>query len=737
MIRATFPAHLLSVGVCLTMSKSLSAPAKPLPQPLATTRSLASLIAPRSVAIIGASSDATRIGGRPIDYMVRRKFQGDIYPVNPNRTEIQGFKSYAAIADLPAAPDVAIIAVPAKSVLEAVTALALKGTGAAIIFSSGFAEADDAGAAEQDRIVAAARAHGMRLLGPNTLGAFNLRSGFVGTFMSSFEAGFPVIGRIGIASQSGAYCGHLSSVARARRIGISTCVMTGNEADLSLGEVIAELVESPDVDVIAAYGEGIKHGPAFARALEAARQARKPVIMMKVGRSAIGQAAAQSHTASIAGDDAVIDAVLAECGAVRARTTEEMLDIAHLATRKIYPANNTLGVMSVSGGAGVLISDAAELVGLAMPPLPVAAQAKLKALLPFAGTTNPVDCTAQVMNDYSLIGKFGQIMVGDGGYNSVLNFFTYVGGVETLEPKLRAEMAKIRDAYPERLYVLSVICNGDQASRYEADGMAVFEDPTRAVVAIHAMGKFGDAFARKPGLAAPLVPELTLPTATPNEAEAKALLAKAGIAAAPEMVCTSADDAAKAAEKFGFPVVLKIVSGDIVHKTEVGGVMLGVPSAAAVREGFATLKARVAKAAPKARIDGVLVAKQLVGGVECIMGLHRDPVFGPVVMFGLGGVFVEVLKDVVLRRAPFGVDVAEEMIRSIKGAAILLGARGRPPVDIKALAEMLARLSVVGAQAGESLVGVDLNPVLAMPAGQGAFAVDAVIEIAGAESNAH
>jgi acetate---CoA ligase (ADP-forming) len=699
-----------------------------LPLP-ATTRSLASLIAPRSVAVIGASSDATRIGGRPIDYMLRRKFQGEIYPVNPNRSEIQGFKSYAAIADLPAAPDVAIIAVPAKSVLEAVTALAAKGTGAAIIFSSGFAEVDAEGAAMQEQLVAAARLGGMRLLGPNTLGALNLRSGFVGTFASTFMSGFPEIGRIGIASQSGAYCGHLTSVARGRGIGISTCVMTGNESDLTLGEIIGEMVASSDVDVIAAYSEGIKDGDTFRQALEAARQARKPVVMMKVGRSAIGQAAAQSHTASIAGDDAVTDAVLAEFGAVRARTTEEMLDIAHLATRKIYPAGNTLGVLSVSGGAGVLISDAAEQLGLAMPQLPAVAQAKLKALVPFAGVQNPVDCTAQVVNDFSLIGKFNDIVIADGGYKSILSFFTYVGGVEATEAKLRDGFVLALKAHPDRLQVLIIVASPEQVGRYEAEGLTVFEDPTRAVVAIHAMGRFGDAFARKPGLAPPKVPTLALPKATPNEAEAKALLAKAGIAAAPEVVCTTADDAAKAAEKFGFPVVLKIVSGDIVHKTEVGGVMLGVSNAAAVRDGYATLKARVAKAAPKARIDGVLVAKQLVGGVECIMGLHRDPVFGPVVMFGLGGVFVEVLRDVVLRRAPFGVDVAEEMIRSIKGAAILLGARGKPPVDIKALAEMLARLSVVGAQAGDSLVGVDLNPVLAMPAGQGAFAVDAVIEI--------
>jgi acetate---CoA ligase (ADP-forming) len=718
-----------------------SAPAAPAAANPAA-KSLARLLSPGSVAVIGASADRARIGGRPIDYMLQLKFPGEIFPVNPNRPEIQGLKAYAAIADLPSAPDVAIIAVPAKSVLETVTALAAKGTGAAIIFSSGFAEADAAGGAEQDRVVAAARAKGMRILGPNTLGAFNLRSGFVGTFMSTFEGGFPAIGRIGIASQSGAYCGHLSTVARGRRIGISTCVMTGNEADLTLGEIIAELVASPDVDVIAAYGEGIKDGPGFARALETARQARKPVIMMKVGRSAIGQAAAQSHTASIAGDDAVIDAVLRECGAVRARTTEEMLDIAQLATRKIYPANNTLGVVSVSGGAGVLISDVAEQLGLAMPPLPEAAQAKLKAVLPFAGVTNPVDCTAQVLNDISLISQFGQVMVAEGGYSSILSFFTYTAGVVTMEPKLRAEMAKVRAVHPDRLYVLSGICSPDQAARYEADGMAVFEDPTRAVVAIDAMGRFGDAFARQPGLAPPVVRALPLPKASPNEAEAKALLTMAGIASAPEVVCTTAEDAAQAAQKFGFPVVLKIVSADIVHKTEVGGVMLGVADADAVRTGFAALKTRVGKAAPKAAIQGVLVAKQLVakdagGMVECIMGLHRDPVFGPVVMFGLGGVFVEILKDVVLRRAPFGVDVAEAMIRSIKGAPLLLGARGRPPADIQALAAMLARLSVVGSQAGPELIGIDLNPVLALPSGQGAFAVDAVIEIGTGAAHGH
>jgi acyl-CoA synthetase (NDP forming) len=265
--------------------------------------------------------------------------------------------------------------------------------------------------------------------------------------------------------------------------------------------------------------------------------------------------------------------------------------------------------------------------------------------------------------------------------------------------------------------------------QYEEDGFAVFEDPSRAVVAIEAMGQFGRAFAKSAGLPAPIAGPVQLPARNPTEAEAKQLLASAGIASAPEEVCTSIDAAIRAAEKIGYPVVMKIVSPDILHKSEIGGVLLDIADANAVRAGFDLLMQRGKTAAPHARLDGVLVAKQLKGGVECILGIHQDPVFGPVAMFGLGGIFVEILQDVVLHRCPFGPDVAERMIRSIKGAPLLEGARGRPKADIKALAEMLSRLSAFAVAAGPRLQSIDLNPVLAMPEGQGAYAVDAVIEV--------
>ena len=689
---------------------------------------LTPLLAPRSVAVLGASSDPTRISGRPIAYMRAQGFQGGLYPINPNRAEVQGLKAYASIADLPETPDVAIVAIAAEVAAPAVEELGKRGVKAIVMFTAGFAEMDEAGEIAQAKMVATARAYGMRILGPNCLGVFDARRSYYATFSSSFDSGWPVPGRIGIASQSGAYGTHLYTLARNRGIGASLCVMTGNEADVTVGECIGWLAENPEVDVIAVYAEGIREAPGLIAALEVARAAKKPIVMQKVGRSELGTKAAKSHTASIAGDDAVTEAIMNEFGVYRARNSEEMLDIAHTATRKIYPVKNTMGVITVSGGAGVLISDVAETLGLDMPEMPMEAQKRLRELVPFCAPRNPVDATAQVSNDVSLVKTFTESMIRDGGYTSVLGFFSMTASSKRW-PSIREQLNSVMVENPGRLYALSVIVPPEGRDELEKDGWVVHEDPTRAVVAIDAMGRYGKAFAARPGVPAPIVPAVTLPAKTPTEAEAKRLLSGAGIASAPEAECATVEQAIAAAEKFGFPVVMKILSADIVHKSEIGGVLLDVASPRAVRDGFQLLLDRAKAAMPAAKLDGVLVAKQLKGGVECILGVHRDPVFGPVAMFGLGGIFVEVLKDVVFRRCPFGADVAEDMIRSIKGAPLLLGARGRKTVDIKALAETLARLSAFAVAAGPRLQGIDLNPVFAMPEGEGAFAVDAVIEV--------
>src|SRR3984885_5461838 len=494
---------------------------------------LTPLFAPRSVAVLGASSDPTRISGRPLAYMKAQGFQGALYPINPNRTEVQGLKAYPSVADLPETPDVAIVAVAAEHALQGVADLAKRGVKGALVFTAGFAEMDEAGEAAQNRMVASARAHGMRILGPNCLGAFDSRTAYYATFSSSFDSGWPVPGRIGIASQSGAYGTHLYTLARNRGIGASLCIMTGNEADVTVGECIGWLAENPEVDVIAVYAEGIREAPGLIAAFETARAAKKPIIMQKVGRSELGTKAAKSHTASIAGDDAVTEAGMAEFGVYRARNSEEMLDIAHTATRKIYPVSNTLGVITVSGGAGVLISDVADALGLAMPEMPLEAQQRLRELVPFCAPRNPVDATAQVSNDVTLVKTFTEALVKDGDYASVLGFFSMTASSRRW-PAIREQLNAVRVENPGRLYVLSVIVPPAGRDELEADGWVVHEDPTRAVTAIDAMGRYGAAFAASAGAPAPVVPAVTLPANNPSEAEAKRLLSGAGIASAPD-----------------------------------------------------------------------------------------------------------------------------------------------------------------------------------------------------------
>ena len=687
------------------------------------------LLNPKAVAVIGASEDPSRIGGKPIAYMLKQGYGGQILPVNPKRESVQGIKAYPSIEALPQTPDVAIVAVPAAAVLQTITDLAQKGTAAAILFSAGFAEIGAAGAALQDELVAIAQAHGMRLIGPNSLGMVNPRIHFYGSFATGLELGFPEPGHVGIVSQSGAYGAHLMTAAVASGIGLSMMVMTGNEADLTLGDVVNMLVDDPNTKVIALYSEGIRQPATLVSALERAREHKKPVVIMKVGQSALGQAAALSHTASVAGNDRVFDAVMTELGVIRVQTTEQMLDIARLATRGIFPENNTLGVFTVSGGAGVIISDAAATHGLAMPAMPQPAQERLRELLPFCTPTNPVDTTAQVLNDMSLLTTFTESLVVDGGYQSILGFVTYTATAATSGERVREALKTVAQSHPDRLYVLNAMGDTDKLKRYEENGFTIFEDPSRAVAAISAMGRYGQAFAQKPKQAAPTVPPVDLPTDTPSEAQAKALLSQAGIAVVPETVCTNVDAAVAAAAALNEPVVMKIVSPDILHKTEIGGVLLNVDGEKAVREGFERLIGRAKEYAPQARIDGVLVAKQITGGVQCLLGVQQDPVFGPMAVFGLGGIFVEVLDDVVLHRCPFGEDVAMQMIQGIRAAPLLFGTRGQPKADVQALATMLARLSAFAVAAGPRLQSIDLNPVFAMPEGQGAFAADAVITL--------
>jgi acyl-CoA synthetase (NDP forming) len=690
--------------------------------------SLKPLIAPRSVAVLGASADPQRIGGRTLRYLRDGGFAGPIFPINPNRSEVQGLRAYPSLGETPTPPDCVIVAVPAPMVVEEVRAAAERGVRGFCIFTAGFAEVGDEGRRWQDELVAIGRRTGARMLGPNCLGLFNTRLNFIATFSGSIEHGRPKPGRLAVVSQSGAYGSHLFVLARDKGLGVNYWLTTGNECDVDVADLIAFFVDDPSTDVIAAYSEGIRDRDRLIDALGRARAARKPVIVMKVGSSAVGASAAASHTASLAGSDAVYDAAFRQFGAYRAETTEEMLDVAYAATRRIYPTAGRLGIVTISGGAGVLMSDAAEKHGLDVAPMPEDAQRRLKEMMPFAATRNPVDTTGQFFNDMSIVTRYLRVMLTEGNYDAIVCFVTSIPRSPGVGEKLRAALRDATQGLSDRLLVLSMVAPKEIVESYEAEGYLAFEDPTRAVAAVGALTKIGRAMAVDASAAPPTPPAsaLPIPTGTLGEAEAKRTLASAGVPTVAERLARSADEAIAAAATLGYPITLKVASPDIPHKTEIGGVLLDLGDPDAVARGHATLVERVRRQRPGARLDGILVAPMVAGGAEAIVGVHRDPAFGPVVMFGLGGIFVEVLKDVTFRVAPFAVDEARRMIREIRGFPLLDGARGRPKLDIEALAECLSRLSVFAVINAERYRSIDINPLIVLP--KGVVAVDALIE---------
>ncbi|VTU37567.1 acetate--CoA ligase family protein [Variovorax sp. PBL-E5] len=686
---------------------------------------------PRSIAIIGASADETKIGGRPIRYLRLAGYQGPIYPINPGREVVQGLKSYPTLQAVDAEVDLVVIAVPAQDVLAAVEACAAKGVNGAMVFSSGFAEVDEAGRALQARITEAARKGNVPLLGPNCAGTFNVREGLLATFTSGIIDKPPRIGSIGMVSQSGAFGIHMIVLAAERELGLSMCLTTGNQSDVDLSEALAYVVEDPETEVIVAIIEGVINPPRLLAAFEAARRKRKPVIVLKLGRSEAGARAAASHTASLAGSDEIFDAILRQNNVYRAHSIEELMDVAYACSLKRFPINDKVGLITVSGGVGILMADQAEAAGLQVAELPAESQRVIKELLPFAAARNPVDVTAQVITHPQLIGPMFEQLLTGGGFGSAVCFITHIARNKDLFGKLLPHFEEVARNHADRFLVLSALASPETRKHLEGMGYAVFEDPGRALKAISALVKFRHAFEAAPPETPPAVPSGALAVRhghTYDEFQAKKMLLSAGIPCAAESLATSAQAAVVEAERIGFPLVMKIVSPDIQHKSEIGGVLLNVRSVQEVREGYATLMDRAETHAPGARIAGVLLAQQVQGGVETILGVMRDPVYGPMVMFGLGGVFVEVLKDVTFRRAPFGPSEARRMIREVKGYAMLQGVRGAPPADEDALVQALTRLSAYAAAQGDALESIDVNPFIVMPKGRGALAVDALIQ---------
>lgn len=691
--------------------------------------SLDALLHPRSIAVIGASDEALRIGGRPLMYARHHGYTGAIHPINPTRATVQGLKAHASVLDVPEPVDCAIIALPGPLVAEALRQCAAKGVHGVVLFSGGFAELGAEGERAQQEIRRIVRHHGMRLLGPNCIGAFSVAHRTVLSFMSGLET-MGAVGagaRIGLASQSGGYGAHILKLAEQRGLAVHEMVTTGNEADVEIGEVIHWMAESPDIDLIVGYIEGVRDRDAFIAGLAAAHRQRKPVVLLKVGATAAGAAAAASHTAALAGADGIYDAVLREYGAYRASCTEEVLDIAYALSLGKPLQPRKLCVISVSGGAGVQIADFASQAGLALPPPDAQVQRQLREVIPFGSPLNPVDITAQVGNQPEIFGAALQLLVG-AGYDAFLVWL----GPSVAHPRagaaMRSALAELASRHPEVLVALSVLGRPDELAPFAQAGCLMFEEPRRAIRALAALQQLHDAFATPlPGR-----PDLDgvepLPANTGfNEVDGKQVLARAGVPVLQERLVRSADEAAEAARAIGRPVALKVVSADIAHKSDVGGVVLGLDSAPAVAAAVERMAREVAARAPTAAIDGYLVSPMVADGVECIVGIHPDPLFGPVLMFGIGGVLVEVMQDVAFALAPLDRQGALALIGRVKGARLLAGFRGRPPADVDALAEAIVALSKLAAANAQRLHTLEVNPLYVLPQGQGVIALDAVI----------
>jgi acyl-CoA synthetase (NDP forming) len=698
------------------------------------------LLQPAAVALIGASDDPIRIGGRPLRYMLDQGFGGSIYPVNPNRKTVQGLKAYSSILDIPEIIDCAIIAVPAKIVAQTLEDCAAMGVKSAIIFSSGFAEIGGSEAqAMQSQLSEIATRTGIRMLGPNCLGILSFKSRFFATFSSTGDGGYPEAGPLAIISQSGAYGTHLYAVASDWGLGVSHVITTGNECDINVAECIGWAAEADEVKVIAAYAEGIKDGPALIKSLKLARDNGKPVIFMKVGRSKEGASAAASHTASLAGSDEIFDAVCAQYGVHRSDTTEEILDIAYGCTAGIYPTGKRIGLVTVSGGVGVQMADYSNKMGLDVAPMPEEAQAHLKKKLPYASALNPVDTTAQFFNDMTLVSENFSIMLDQGRYDIIVAFFTMAGTSPFVIDPLLKELDGIRKKFPDRLIILSILGTPQSVSRYRDAGFLTFEDPCRAIAAATALVTYGKSFegAGKTSLndSGDARQFKKIPDRSLSEWESRELLSSVDIPIVEGRLVNSADEAAEAAEELGCPVVMKINGADISHKTEIGGVELNVTTPEDASRVYGELLNRVNKNAHDAQTSGVIVTPMVSGGVETILGVQIDPVFGPAIMFGLGGVFVEVFQDVVFRLAPFDQDEAMEMISEVKGIKLLRGVRGTPPSDVNALADALVVLSQFASDHADTLASVDVNPFVILPEGKGAVALDSLVVPKGAGSH--
>ena len=684
------------------------------------------LLKPRSVAVIGASADPTKTAGRPVSYLVKHGFAGAIYPVNPKVGEIGGLKCYPDIASLPDTPDVGIVLLGAERAHVAVRELAARGCAAAIVLASGYTETGEQGARRQQQLMEAAGS--MRILGPNTIGLVNLTDNIVLSASGALEMDHFPAGAIGVVSQSGGILGSLLSRAAARGIGLSKLVSTSNEVDLELADFIEALVEDEATKVIALYVETVRHPEKFrAAALKAAR-AGKPIVAFKIGRSEAGAQAAVSHTGALAGADRMYDALFRQTGIIRAQTFSDLLDIpcALASGRKLH--GKRVAILTSTGGAGTLVSDSLGVSGFETPPPDAETAAALRALQDgdhAALDRNPIDVTLAGLQPDLLRGAIKALLASP-TYDALA---IIVGASALAMPELMANA--IRDCLPlsGKPVIAYVSPHAPEVGALLTQrGVPAYAAAESCTAAFAGMLQASQWTEPKQPSAGSIVSVEDFASGSLDEARAKQLFARFGVPCARELVVQTAAEAERAARELGGRVVLKILSGEITHKSDVGGVAVNVtPEQIAAR-----IAAMADEVESKARVRPTrfLVQEMVTGGTELILGMHRDPL-GTAILLGMGGITAELFKDTTMRLMPErgGLDRAEAlaMARELKTWPLLDGFRGRPKADVQALVDAIVAFSRMAAQLGDRLLEAEINPVFVLPQGQGVRAADGVV----------
>ena len=685
------------------------------------THRLEALLNARSVAVVGASADPGKISGRPIAYMLARGYQGAIYPVNPGREEVQGLRCYPSIAAIGQPVDLAIVGTAASRVEAAIREGIAAGVKAFVVFSSGFAELDEAGRALQARLSALAQEHGVAIVGPNCLGVANSRSGLIATFTTALESHSLQRGHFSFVSQSGALGAYWMDIVLRSDIGFNHWITTGNECDVDAAEAIDFLVADPDTQVIGLYIEDIRRTDAFRAALTRAARAGKPVIVIKAGSSSAGAAAAASHTGALAGDDALYDACLAQHGALRVQSLTEMMDAARLLLHKATPLGPRLAVMTVSGGAGVLIADACEPYGMQLPALKPDVAAALKPVLPsFVHPSNPLDITGNVLQDTPMIGRAMQALATDPDVHGIVLF---IGMMHSIADVFVQALSAARQQVHCPIIVIWVGAMDSSIRALEAAGIPVFLDipqATRAMAQGLAMAGVRAQMAEQVATpSAPAIPDTGGSQATLSEYAGKQLLASQNAVQLPRGWLLREGDALP--QDLPYPLVAKLQSAQLLHKSDAGGVLLRLQDAAALQAAAQRLHALGHSL--QIPVEGVLVEQMLPFDHELLLGLRRDARFGPVLTLARGGVEAELDPDVVNLLLPASADDIARMLGRLRCAKLLVGFRGRPGADLPALAARIAGLCDWFLQ--QSLRELEINPLAIR--GDQAWALDALI----------